>query len=88
MNSNSGGQELKELYYIGPCAIYKTVEKVMHEKLTKYNTTGEWYESITYNQICTLLDELTDSDSFKNCELIRSKYLQEQAIRRSRNTVA
>ena len=64
-NSNSGGN-----------AIYKTIERLMHEKFHKYNTTGEWYTDIDFITVCNYLDQLCTSESFARCDKERRLFNQ------------
>lgn len=38
-NSNSGGNVILDIYYSPANAIYKTIERLMHEKFHKYNNS-------------------------------------------------
>lgn len=75
-NSNSGGNVILDIYYSPANAIYKTIERLMHEKFHKYNTTGEWYTDIDFITVCNYLDQLCTSESFARCDKERRLFNQ------------
>lgn len=77
-NSNSGGNVIKEIYYSPSSPIYRTIEKLMHEKFSKYNSVGEWYKDISYKNVCNYLDALCNSPGFKRCSEERERFIEDR----------
>ena len=73
-HSNTGGNEIKRIYLSPMSAIYNTLEYSMHQTFRDYRTVGEWFTGISFEEVCSQLDDFCKSDSYIRCNEVRKQY--------------
>lgn len=78
-NSNSGGHKILRTYESPKTYLY-TLERIMHMHFQQYRIEGEWFHTISFEEVVDYLKELMNTKEYIKANEIRAHFFEKPVL--------